>query len=114
MTIFTWLAALASKYGAIAFGVLLGFLARYADLLDQGREITWRIIVIDLLIFGMITSIASAIAIYTHMNPDFRAAFGAGFGYSGIWVCRFAGRRFKANAAATIGRVLPAIGGEDA
>lgn len=110
MSIFDGLATIASKYGPTAFGVVLGFLARYAELIDQGRDVTRRVIITDLLIFGMVTSLATAIADLAHMPAIVATPFGAMAGFSGLQLCRLASRRFFANASAAIDRVLPKAG----
>lgn len=54
-----WIEGLAAKYGAIAFGVAAGTAAKYGLMMAEGRKLTARIFMTDVLLVGMVVLIAS-------------------------------------------------------
>lgn len=71
------LAAVASKYGPTAIGLTIGTAAKYGLTLTEGRKLTWRGVIADMLLLGMLGLIAILIADWFNLAGNARVLAGA-------------------------------------
>ncbi|MGA1851304.1 hypothetical protein VH570_10780 [Sphingobium sp. HT1-2] len=77
-----WGEALIVKYGAILSGWAIGTAAKYGLMLGEGRKITIKVIMIDLLLMGMVVLLARWVIARLGLNPTDAATAAALIGLS--------------------------------
>lgn len=75
--------AASAKYGATVAGLAIGTAARYGLALSEGRKLTWRGVLADLLLLGMLGLLAIAISdaaarvVGISVGTDYRVLIGS-------------------------------------
>jgi hypothetical protein len=77
-----WGEALIAKYGAIVVGWLIGTAAKYGLNLGEGRKVTPKMVIIDLLLMGFVVLLARWIIERMGLNPGDAATIAALIGLS--------------------------------
>lgn len=77
-----WGEALIAKYGAIVMGWAIGTAAKYGLMLGEGRKISLKTLVIDLLLMGMVVLLARWVIARLGLNPSDAATCAALIGLS--------------------------------
>ncbi len=83
-----WGEALIAKYGAIVVGWLIGTSAKYGLTLGEGRKVTPKMVVIDLLLMGFVVLLARWIIERLGLNPGDAATIAALIGLSSERIIR--------------------------
>jgi len=65
-----WAEALIAKYGAVVLGWLIGTAAKYGLMLGEGRKITLKVLLIDILLMGMVVLLARWVIARLGLNPS--------------------------------------------
>ena len=89
-----WIEAAAAKYGAIGIGLIVGTGAKYGLTLAEGRKITYRLFIIDVLLIGMIALIASNVCERAGIAGNAAAMVSALFAISSDRVLRMVREKF--------------------
>lgn len=89
-----WADAAAARYGAIGAGLLIGTAAKYGLTLSEGRPLSWRGVVADLLLLCMLGLLAITIADWLALRGDARVLTGALAAVSSDRLVRLARDRF--------------------
>ncbi|UAK24335.1 hypothetical protein [Sphingomonas nostoxanthinifaciens] len=69
----TWQADAAGRYGAIGAGLMIGTAARYGLALSEGRRLSWRAMLGDALLLGLVGLFAVIISDKFDLHGDVRA-----------------------------------------
>ena len=77
-----WGEALVVKYGAIVTGWAIGTAAKYGLMLGEGRRITLKVMLIDVLLMGMVVLLARWVIARLGLNPTDAATAAALIGLS--------------------------------
>lgn len=72
-----WLGEASAKYGPIAAGLVIGTAAKYSLTMGEGKSLTWRGVIADLLLLGMLGLLAIVIADWMSLTGDLRVLSGA-------------------------------------
>lgn len=83
-----WGEALIAKYGAVVMGWLIGTAAKYGLMLGEGRKITLKVLLIDLLLMGMVVLIARWVIARLGLNPSDAATCAALIGLASDRIIR--------------------------
>lgn len=96
----TWAGAALTKYGPTVAGLAIGTAAKYGLALNEGRPLTWRGVLADLLLLGILGLLAIAISelvaqvTRTPIGTDFRVLIGSLAAVSSDRLVRLARDRF--------------------
>ena len=102
-----------AKYGPTIAGMAIGTAAKYGLALSEGRRLTWRGVVADLLLLGMLGLLAIAISdaaariIGVSVGTDYRVLIGSLAAVSSDRLVRLARDHFLKRVDAELGQ-LPA------
>ncbi|GEM_PF-6062488 len=99
------------RNGAIIVGLGIGTAAKYGLTLTEGRKLTWKGLLIDLLLLGMLGVIAITIADWCSLTGNPRVLVGALSAVSSDRLVRLARDRFMKKAETDLGmtaRATPA------
>lgn len=107
----TWTAAVTGKYGPTVAGIVIGTAARYGLTLNEGRPLTWRGILGDFLLLGMLGLIAIAIADYFELAGNARVLTGALAAVSSDRLVRLVRASFLARVQAAIATLFATMFG---
>ena len=77
-----WGEALVVKYGAIVTGWAIGTAAKYGLMLGEGRRVTLKVMLIDVLLMGMVVLLARWVIARLGLNPTDAATAAALIGLS--------------------------------
>lgn len=77
-----WGEALVVKYGAIMTGWAIGTAAKYGLMLGEGRRVTLKVLLIDVLLMGMVVLLARWVIARLGLNPTDAATAAALIGLS--------------------------------
>lgn len=83
-----WGEALIAKYGAVILGWLIGTAAKYGLMLGEGRRITVKVLLIDLLLMGMVVLLARWVIARLGLNPSDAATCAALIGLASDRIIR--------------------------
>lgn len=83
-----WGEALIAKYGAVIAGWLIGTAAKYGLMLGEGRRITLKVLLIDVLLMGMVVLLARWVIARLGLNPSDAATCAALIGLSSDRIIR--------------------------
>jgi len=83
-----WGEALVAKYGAVLMGWLIGTAAKYGLMLGEGRRITLKVLLIDLLLMGMVVLLARWVIARLGLNPSDAATCAALIGLASDRIIR--------------------------
>lgn len=83
-----WGEALIAKYGAVIMGWLIGTAAKYGLMLGEGRKITLKVLLIDLLLMGMVVLLARWVIARLGLNPSDAATCAALIGLASDRIIR--------------------------
>lgn len=97
-----------SKYGAIFGGLAIGTAAKYGLLLTDGKRLTLRGALADMLLLGMLGLLAVLISDAMHLTGNARVLCGALAAVSSDRLVRLARDRFMKSAEGQMSRLLPA------
>ena len=93
------------RYGSIIAGVLMGWSGRYGLMLNEGLQLTWRLVLGDILLLGLVGLIAVVFADGAGLTGNARVLVAALAAVSSPQVARIASeqfiRRFKGDAGAS-------------
>jgi NhaP-type Na+/H+ or K+/H+ antiporter len=89
-----WAEAAFAKYGAIGLGLIVGTGAKYGLTLAEGRKITFRLFIIDVLLIGMVALLAATACEKLHIAGNAAAMVSALFAVSSDRVLRMIRERF--------------------
>ena len=89
-----WGSALTTRYGPTMAGLIIGTAAKYGLTLTEGRKLTWRGVIADLLLLGMLGLIAIAITEWFALTGNARVLAGALAAVSSDRLVRLARDRF--------------------
>lgn len=92
----------AARYGAIGAGLLIGTAAKYGLALREGNPLTWRGVVADILLLGMVGLIGLWFADWMHLDGDARVVVGSLAAVSSDRLIRLARSRFLEGAATSL------------
>lgn len=101
-----------AKYGAIGIGLVVGTGAKYGLTLAEGRKITFRLILIDGLLIGMVALIASTVCERLHIEGNTAAMVASLFAVSSDRVLRMIRERFLRRVDAELQIDLARVKGE--
>lgn len=90
----SWGAALTAKYGPTVAGLIIGSAAKYGLTLTEGRPLTWRGLLADALLLGMLGLLAILIADTFNLAGNARVLTGALAAVSSDRLVRLARDRF--------------------
>ena len=89
-----WGPALTARYGPTIAGLIIGTAAKYGLTLTEGRKLTWRGVIADMLLLGMLGLIAIAITDWFSLTGNARVLAGALAAVSSDRLVRLARDRF--------------------
>ena len=89
-----WFEAFVAKYGAITLGIGVGTAAKWALVLAEGRNLTWRMVTIDFLLAPMVALLTVYAMTKLGMEPETGAMLGALFAVTSDRVIRLIRVRF--------------------
>jgi len=89
-----WFDAFVSKYGAVFMGIGVGTTAKWALVLAEGRNLTWRMVTIDFLLAPMVALLTVYLSVRVGMDPQTGAMLGALFAVTSDRVVRLVRVRF--------------------
>jgi len=89
-----WFDAFVSKYGAVFMGIGVGTTAKWALVLAEGRNLTWRMVTIDFLLAPMVALLTVYLSVRVGMDPHTGAMLGALFAVTSDRVVRLVRVRF--------------------
>ena len=93
-----WVEVALAKYGAIVAGWLIGTAAKYGLTLGEGRKVTPKMVIIDLLLMGFVVLLARWIIERLGLNPGDAATIAALIGLSSERIIRLVRQWFLKNA----------------
>lgn len=94
------LEALAAKYGTIMAGWLIGTAAKYGLTLSEGRKVTWKMVLIDLLLMGLVVLLSRWVIERLGLNAGDAATIAALIGLSSERIIRLVRQWFLKRADA--------------
>lgn len=103
-----WLASVSAKYGPTAAGLVIGTAAKYGLTLTEGKPLTWRGVVGDLLLLGMLGLIAIIIADWFDLAGNARVLAGALAAVSSDRLVRLVRDRFLKRIESDLGSAIKA------
>ncbi len=83
-----WGEALIAKYGAIVMGWAIGTAAKYGLMLGEGRRVTLKVLMIDVLLMGMVVLLARWVIARLGLNPSDAATAAALIGLASDRIVR--------------------------
>lgn len=92
------LEALAAKYGTIMAGWLIGTAAKYGLTLSEGRKVTWKMVLIDLLLMGLVVLLSRWVIERLGLNAGDAATIAALIGLSSERIIRLVRQWFLKRA----------------
>ncbi len=104
----TWAGTAGAKYGPTIAGLAIGTAAKYGLAINEGRPLTWRGVLADLLLLGILGLIAVAISefaahlTHTPVGTDFRVLIGSLAAVSSDRLVRLARDRFVERVGAKL------------
>lgn len=105
---FSWAGVVSAKYGPTIAGLAIGTAAKYGLALNEGRPLTWRGVLADLLLLGILGLLAIAISelvaqvTRTPIGTDFRVLIGSLAAVSSDRLVRLARDRFVDRVGANL------------
>ncbi|MDE0879958.1 MAG: hypothetical protein OSB00_15050, partial [Sphingomonas bacterium] len=105
-----WLGAVAAKYGPTVAGLIIGTAAKYGLTMSEGRKLTIKGVIADMLLLGMLGLIAILIADWFALAGNARVLAGALAAVSSDRLVRLVRDRFLQRADQEIGEMLPLPG----
>ena len=90
--------AVIAKYGTIGVGWLIGTAAKYGLTLSEGRKITWKMVLIDLLLMGLVVLLSRWVIERLGLNPGDAATIAALIGLSSERIIRLVRQWFLKRA----------------
>ena len=96
-----------SRYGAVAIGLLLGLLAKYGLALTDGHTPTWRGLLADLLLLGMLGLLAIIASDWLGLTGNMKVLAGAMVAVSSDRTVRAVRKRFEQWSAAQLEARMP-------
>lgn len=90
--------ALVAKYGTIMAGWLIGTAAKYGLTLSEGRKVTWKMVLIDLLLMGLVVLLSRWVIERLGLNAGDAATIAALIGLSSERIIRLVRQWFLKRA----------------
>lgn len=90
--------ALVAKYGTIVAGWLIGTAAKYGLTLSEGRKVTWKMVLIDLLLMGLVVLLSRWVIERLGLNAGDAATIAALIGLSSERIIRLVRQWFLKRA----------------
>lgn len=90
--------ALVAKYGTIVAGWVIGTAAKYGLTLSEGRKITWKMVLIDLLLMGLVVLLSRWVIERLGLNAGDAATIAALIGLSSERIIRLVRQWFLKRA----------------
>lgn len=96
-----------SRHGAIGAGLAVGSAAKYGVWLAEGQKLSWRGLLGDVLMLGMLGLLAIVTADTLQLSGDWRVLVGALAAVSGDRLIRLASRHFLSRFDAALRAAPP-------
>lgn len=90
--------ALVAKYGTIIAGWVIGTAAKYGLTLSEGRKVTWKMVLIDLLLMGLVVLLSRWVIERLGLNAGDAATIAALIGLSSERIIRLVRQWFLKRA----------------